>query len=82
MPTTREITTTAVEIFKAGQRRAILQRHDVGREIRYDVFVDRARLDLAACGDALDLMNLGIAICRAARALDDAQLRHAAGSAL
>ncbi|OBI46975.1 hypothetical protein [Mycobacterium colombiense] len=79
--------TVDVETFKVGRYRAILQRHEVERGVRYDVFVDRAGLDLASCGNALDLMNLGIAICRAAHALDDAQRRqamdrHPAGRAL
>lgn len=79
--TVREVTTADVETFKAGQHRAILQRHDVAGETRYDVFVDRAGLDLGACDDATALLNLGRVICRAAHALDDAQRRQAMDAA-
>lgn len=86
--TTREVTTTDVETFKAGPYRSILQRHTVDGETRYDVFVDRAGLDLGSCGNATALLELGTVICRAAHALHDAQGAdaakrcHPAGTAL
>lgn len=78
MPTTptAEVTTTDVEVFKAGRFRAILQRHNIpGEPPRFDVFVDRAGLDLASCGGADALLALGRVICRAAQALNDEQRR-------
>ncbi len=84
------IITSDAATFKAGQHRAILQQHKVDGCTRYDIFVDRAGLDLASCDNATDLLNLGTVMCRAAYALNDAQrrqgidaavLRHPAGSA-
>ncbi|MEZ0363407.1 hypothetical protein ACAG26_06840 [Mycobacterium sp. pUA109] len=71
------IATTDVEVIKSaggGKFRAIVQRHDMpGEPARFDVFVDRHGVDLAACANPDDLMALGSVLRRASMALADAQ---------